>query len=858
MDETYAPSGSTTGLGFDVVYTPNPAIGDLNITQSMTLIGAGPDQTIIGWGASGEDRIFHIDAVNNNISVSMQGLTVQNGSVPEPVILDDTNPQAIVEFDRYGGGITIGSGAAVVLVTGGHGGGGEGGGGGDQGGGGEVDSGYTIDAVNLSNIHVLNNYSGGAGGGIYNAGAPLTLENSIISGNASIAGNGGGIYNDSPMTIRTSTIGNMATDSNYIGNSAENGGGIFETGFHTSTIDESSINGNYATSGGGIATRRLVDDIITNTTIAGNVAQDVGGGINTNGVVTLLNDTIADNSVSSDSEGGGAGLNSFASGGSGRSAFNLINNILANNTVATTPLTIANCGREGQGGQPFVSHGYNLEDADTCGLSAIGDQTNTIPMLESLAMNGGPTETMALPQASPAVDTGSNADCPNNDQRDSLRPADGKLDGNFICDIGAFELFIASADLHINNMTAPDSVFVGDDFDVVVNIHIDPNATVSSTGVEFTTDPLPADLAINSATVATAAGVTACSVVSSVVTCVPSPSTLAPDATARMTINVMAVNPSTRLIVTAHVSQAAPPDPDPTNNTASVHVEAIGLSDLSITAVPPAQTLAMGADLVLPFVVTNAGPNAASQLQVGILIPPGLTYKAINLPGWLCAMQDASSVLCTVDSLASGGTVSGDITLTGSALGTAITTLGVSAIQRDTVPDNNTASVTTTVQQIADLSLTGSFTKSSIDVGTSTTLSLTAANAGPSDATGVTLVTQLPQGLTFDTATGNTSCTGVTTVTCTIGSLTKGQSIQIGLNLKAGQTTGSLNVTSSVQGDGVDPDMSNNTVKSTLVVNSTGGGGGGGGAIAPLGLLILVSLLVIGVFLRRFLKPVLR
>jgi hypothetical protein len=63
-----------------------------------------------------------------------------------------------------------------------------------------------------------------------------------------------------------------------------------------------------------------------------------------------------------------------------------------------------------------------------------------IPRLDSLADNGGPTQTHALQIGSPALNTGNPAvpgsggnACEPTDQRGFLRPADGN------CDIGAFE-----------------------------------------------------------------------------------------------------------------------------------------------------------------------------------------------------------------------------------------------------------------------------------------------------------------------------------------------------------------------------------------------------------------------------------
>ena len=54
-------------------------------------------------------------------------------------------------------------------------------------------------------------------------------------------------------------------------------------------------------------------------------------------------------------------------------------------------------------------------------------------MLGALANNGGFTQTFALQTGSPAIDAGTNAGCPADDQRGVLRPR------NVTCDIGAYE-----------------------------------------------------------------------------------------------------------------------------------------------------------------------------------------------------------------------------------------------------------------------------------------------------------------------------------------------------------------------------------------------------------------------------------
>jgi hypothetical protein len=63
---------------------------------------------------------------------------------------------------------------------------------------------------------------------------------------------------------------------------------------------------------------------------------------------------------------------------------------------------------------------------------------NTNPLLDpsGLQNNGGPTQTIALQQGSPAINHIPIARCPATDQRGVKRPDDGNEQ---YCDIGAYE-----------------------------------------------------------------------------------------------------------------------------------------------------------------------------------------------------------------------------------------------------------------------------------------------------------------------------------------------------------------------------------------------------------------------------------
>ncbi len=119
-DENYeAATGG--GTGYTAVATHDPSIGDLNITASTTIVGAGSGKTIIEWAAADQaagtaDRVFHVEAVTANVTASISGVTIMNGFTPPPFDIETTGDAKIWQFKRHGGGIAIGTSAATNLL----------------------------------------------------------------------------------------------------------------------------------------------------------------------------------------------------------------------------------------------------------------------------------------------------------------------------------------------------------------------------------------------------------------------------------------------------------------------------------------------------------------------------------------------------------------------------------------------------------------------------------------------------------------------------------------------------------------------------------------------------------------------
>ena len=304
--------------------------------------------------------------------------------------------------------------------------------------------------LTLTDVVVTAN-TGNSGGGIWCSNiSQLQLVRVVVSGNSS--SNGGGLY----ANLGTVTI----TDTTFSGNSAtNNGGGAYIKS--TTTITGSTFSGNTAGgSGGGLFNQGSVS--LTNDTISGNTATINGGGIYFQFGGSLMNVTIANNTATA-----GAGL--YNNG----NVVNLTNTIIAKNSGSR------NCG--GTLVPPVTSLGYNLEDANSCLLAAVGDIPNQNAELNPLASNGGPTQTIALKSNSKAIDKGTSVGAPPTDQRGVVR---GPL-----YDIGAYEggVVTRQPDLMIKLASEADTAYVIDNLyqAVVTNLQTKGQSTLNSTAASY-------------------------------------------------------------------------------------------------------------------------------------------------------------------------------------------------------------------------------------------------------------------------------------------------------------------------------------------------------------------------------------
>jgi uncharacterized repeat protein (TIGR01451 family) len=644
--------------------------GDLDINEAVNIVGDGADTTIIdGGGDPGiGERIFTI----NGVAVSIDSVTMTNGFAKFELggaIFNDeksnlklsncaiTNSTATWDGD-YG---ELENETDGTVET--------------QGSGGAI---YSKDKLSIDNCV----FRGNVAETYLDTGIPDTSDHGDEEpGNIIVkVGNGGAINASQYTVINNTTFGsNVAIDSDS--NRAINGGGLFMTGGNPLEITNSTFSYNYAVSGGGIVNvSPSAPTTITNTTISGNHVTDSGGGIETNASMDLLNVTIANNVKDSSTKG--SGLNT------GPSVDVTVKNVLFDNNLADGLAVSANCGAK-SGNFSITTLGGNVSSDDTCGLISQDDKQNATINLIALADNNGgdlpgTTFTHALPRpdiaASAAVDAGVNTGCPNNDQRGSIRPFNGTISGtgDAICDSGAYELYIERADLHIENMTAPDKAVLGEDVTINTVVANGDDATASDVTLTVT---LPAELTYvsNDASCAESSGVVTCSF-----------GDLAASAEEGVSIIATASTLKTDVIVAASVDSSTL-DPNLENNTHNVTIDIVEETDMSLTAASASpDTLNVGGTSTISVTVLNRGPVTATGVQLSGVVPSLVSF----VQGIGCNIDATTNVLtCDVGTLTSGASANVEFDVKAEAAGTAAVTATVTADQKDSDPSDNSGTV---------------------------------------------------------------------------------------------------------------------------------------------------------------------
>jgi membrane-bound inhibitor of C-type lysozyme len=223
---------------------------NLNITESLSIVGAGAKSTFIDGGTNFKIAEYEATAITNSLS----NLTLQNGA--------STSSGGVLEIADASTNLTI-TDVEIIDST-------------SSSKGGAI---HNYGTLILERVTLAGN-TGQFGGGIYNESTgDITLTNVTVSGNN--AQFGGGIYNEGTLVLTNATIAN---------NSADNSGGGIDQAGGTVTLSNTIIYGNTASVNSPDVLGAFTSD---GNNIIGDVGTATGFGSDTIGDPNL--DVLAEN-----------------------------------------------------------------------------------------------------------------------------------------------------------------------------------------------------------------------------------------------------------------------------------------------------------------------------------------------------------------------------------------------------------------------------------------------------------------------------------------------------------------------------------------------------------------------------------
>ncbi len=217
---------------------------------------------------------------------------------------------------------------------------------------------------------------------------------------------------------------------------------------------------------------------------------------------------------------------------------------------------------------------------------------------------------------------------------------------------------------------------------------------------------------------------------------------------------------------TATVSSSVT-DPNPANNSATDSDTLTPQADLSITKTDGVTTASPGGSVTYTITASNAGPSNTNNATVADTFPASLTctWTCAGAGGGTCTAAGSGNINDSV-SLPAGGssTYTASCTISAAATGSLsnTATVSVGAGVTDPTPGNNSATDTDTLGATADLSITKTDGVTSVAPSGALTYTITASNAGPSNAAGATVADTFPASLTC-----TWTCVGAGGGTCT-------------------------------------------------------------------------------------------
>ncbi len=241
-------------------------------------------------------------------------------------------------------------------------------------------------------------------------------------------------------------------------------------------------------------------------------------------------------------------------------------------------------------------------------------------------------------------------------------------------------------------------------------------------------------------------------------------------------------------------------------------------ADLALTKSDAPDPINLGAgNITYTLTVSNGGAANATNVVLTDTLPANVTFGMATPSQGMCA-QAAGVVTCNLGTINNGAMATVAITVTPQAAagGTSINNMAsVTATENDPVAGNNSAAAMTTVNAVAELTVTNTDAPDPVNVGANVTYTVTVSNAGPNNASNVMLSDTLPANSAFVSAMpsqGMCPAPAGGILTCNLGGLASGANANVMVVVTPGAAAvPSITNTASASASEVDTNPADNT-----------------------------------------------
>jgi uncharacterized repeat protein (TIGR01451 family) len=262
-------------------------------------------------------------------------------------------------------------------------------------------------------------------------------------------------------------------------------------------------------------------------------------------------------------------------------------------------------------------------------------------------------------------------------------------------------------------------------------------------------------------------------------------------------------------------------DPVPANNSDTADTTVLESADIALTKSGEPTLVYAGESLTYTLTVVNSGPSTASGVVLTDTLPGNITFVSVNTTQGLCADPYLGDVVCNLEDILSDQTVTVTIVVTVMVNDEYTNYAQVSTTTRDPNTENNFDTHFTSLEDLADLSLTKTGEPDYVYAGESLEYTLAVTNNGPYDASGVILTDTLPLNVAFGSYSATQGvCENLVSgdVVCELGTIPSDSTVDVTLWVTA-TLGGTLDNTAVVNSGTFDPYPDNNTAtESTIVI----------------------------------------